>query len=59
MHFHQLHASGHMAKDQLVEMVNYINSKKTFPVHTEHQELFKSYVKNIETIKSGKEYTIN
>lgn len=35
MQFHQLHASGHISKDQLVEMVNEIQSKKVFPVHTE------------------------
>jgi len=30
MHFHQLHASGHISKDQLVEMVNEINRKRSF-----------------------------
>jgi ribonuclease J len=55
MHFHQLHASGHMAKDQLVDMVNYINPKIAFPVHTENQDLFKSYCSCIKTIESGEE----
>ena len=55
MNFHQLHASGHMTKDQLVEMVNYIQPKLTFPVHTENQELFKSYCSNIQLIEQGKD----
>ena len=56
MEFHQMHASGHMAKNQLVEMVNYINPKQTFPVHTENQELFKSYCSKIQIIEVGSEY---
>jgi len=56
MQFHQLHASGHMAKDQLVDMVNYINPKLAFPVHTENQELFKSFCGCMQTIKIGTEY---
>ena len=58
MHFHQLHASGHMAKDQLVEMVSYLQPKQAFPVHTENQELFKSYCSNIQSIEQGKEYVL-
>jgi ribonuclease J len=58
MHFHQLHASGHMNKEQLVEMVNYIQPKRAFPVHTENQELFKSQCTKIQTIKQGKEYVL-
>lgn len=58
MHFHQLHASGHMNKQQLVEMVNYIQPKRAYPVHTENQELFKSQCNKIQTIKQGKQYVI-
>jgi ribonuclease J len=57
--FHQIHASGHMRKEELVEMVNYIQPKRAFPVHTENQKLFKSYCPNIQTIESGKEYVLN
>jgi ribonuclease J len=56
MQFHQLHASGHMNKEQLVEMVNYIEPKHVFPVHTENQQLFKSYCSNVLLIEQGKEY---
>jgi ribonuclease J len=58
MQFHQLHASGHMNKEQLVEMVNYIKPKTLFPAHTENQLLFKSYCKNTQTIEQGKEYSL-
>jgi ribonuclease J len=58
MIFHQLHASGHMNKEQLVEMVNYIQPKRAFPVHTENQELFKSYCHNMQTIEKGREYIL-
>jgi len=47
-----------MAKNHFVEMVNYINSKTTFPVHTENQELFKSFCGNIEPIKTEFEYQL-
>lgn len=40
----------------LGEMVNYIQPKRVFPVHTENQELFKSCCGNIQTIKTGLEY---
>jgi ribonuclease J len=58
MNFHQVHASGHMSKVQLVEMVNEIQPKRAFPVHTENQNLFKSYCSCIQTVESGKEYSL-
>ena len=59
IHFHQIHASGHMNKDQLVEMVKEINPKIAFPVHTEHQQLFKTLCNNMKLIEMGKEYNVN
>ena len=58
MKFHQLHASGHMSKDQLVEMVKEISPKKAFPVHTENQQLFKTYCNCVQTIEKGNKYSI-
>jgi mRNA degradation ribonuclease J1/J2 len=37
LQFHQVHASGHMSKEQLVDMVKEIRPKKIFAVHTENQ----------------------
>jgi ribonuclease J len=58
MHFHQLHASGHLNKDQLVDLINDIQPKRVFPVHTENQQLFKEYVSNVQTLEQGKEYVL-
>ncbi len=56
--FHQMHASGHMNKEQLAEMVNYIKPKTLFPVHTENQLLFKTYYSSVQTIAPRQEYEI-
>lgn len=58
MKFHQVHASGHMSKDQLVEMVKDIQPKQAFPVHTENQRLFKTYCSQMHEIEQGKEYRL-
>jgi ribonuclease J len=58
MHFHQLHASGHLNKDQLVDLINRIQPKQVFPVHTENQQLFLHYFKNAQTIQYAKEYSL-
>ena len=58
MEFHQLHASGHMSKDELIGLVDCIHPKIAFPVHTENQDLFKSYCRCMQTIENGKEYIL-
>lgn len=58
LHFHQMHASGHMNKEQLAETISYIKPKMLFPVHTENQALFKTYYDNVQPIEIGKEYKI-
>jgi ribonuclease J len=58
MRFHQLHASGHLNRKQLTGLINYINPKRIFPVHTENQQLFKKISGNVQTIKCGKEYRL-
>jgi len=58
MQFHQLHASGHMNRQQLTDLINRIKPKKIFPVHTENQQLFKKKCSNVQTIKYGKEYML-
>jgi len=57
MQFHQLHASGHLNRDQLTGLINYIKPKRIFPIHTENQQLFNKTSKNVQMIKCGKEYT--
>jgi ribonuclease J len=58
MHFHQLHASGHLNKNQLVDLINHIQPKQVFPVHTENQQLFRHYFKNAQMIEPTREYPI-
>jgi ribonuclease J len=58
MQFHQLHASGHLNKDQLVNLINYIQPRRVFPVHTENQQLFKDYFNNVQTLEKGEEYSL-
>jgi ribonuclease J len=40
--FHQLHASGHMDRMQLLTLIDYIKPKKIFPVHTENPHMFRN-----------------
>lgn len=58
MSFHQLHASGHLNKKELTEIINLINPKKLFPIHTENPQLFKKVSNNVQTIECKKEYKI-
>jgi ribonuclease J len=58
MHFHQLHASGHMNKKQIADLINYVKPKKLFPIHTENQEMFKNIGSNVQTIKYGEKYIL-
>ena len=56
--FHQLHASGHMDRQQITDLCNYIDPKKLFPIHTENQQLFKKKCNNVQTVEYGKEYNL-
>ena len=58
LQFHQLHASGHMNRNQLTNFIKYVAPKRVFPVHTENQQLFKKISDNVQTIKREKEYRI-
>ena len=52
-----IHASGHASGKEIFDMINKINPKKIFPVHTEHPELFT--MNNSENnIILGKEYPL-
>ncbi len=56
--FHQLHASGHMNRGQLTDLIKFIKPKKVFPIHTEHSGLFKKITKQVTLVKYGKRYTL-
>ena len=56
--FHQLHASGHMNRRELTELINYIKPKRIFPIHTENPELFRTISKDAHLVRYGERYTI-
>jgi ribonuclease J len=58
LRFHQLHASGHLNKNQLEAMIDQIKPKSIFPVHTENPSMFKKISKNVKTMRAGKAYTL-
>ncbi len=58
MEFHQLHASGHLNRKELLEMIKQINPKKVFPVHTINPNFFKKTKRKVVTIEKGKKYKL-
>lgn len=44
--YHQLHASGHMSRRELLDAIKLVDPEIVLPVHTENPELFKDYLKN-------------
>jgi ribonuclease J len=59
LQFHQLHASGHMNRRQLGNLIRKVNPKKVFPVHTEHPQLFTSLDYETQIVECGSGYNIN
>ena len=58
LRFHQLHASGHLSREQIGGVVAEIAAKKVLPVHTENARLFKQACRNVVVTKREKEYEI-
>jgi ribonuclease J len=54
--FHQLHASGHLNKEQIGHLISEIEPKKAYPVHTENARLFKTISDRVQLVERGKEY---
>ena len=46
---YHVHVSGHIMPLQLKKAIEDINPKMVFPVHTEHPELFKKFVGNLQS----------
>ncbi len=54
-----VHASGHASGQELVEMIEEVNPKLVFPVHTENSEIFKRMVSERVLIPAvGKKFNI-
>ncbi|MFQ5975136.1 MAG: MBL fold metallo-hydrolase, partial [Candidatus Hydrothermarchaeales archaeon] len=56
--YYQMHVSGHFSKDKLFEVLNEIDPKKIFPIHTEYPEMFKDTFSNVQLLEKGKRYEI-
>lgn len=55
---HQLHASGHMNRQELTDMIDYIKPKSIFPIHTENPNLFKKRFKKTIIIEKEIKYKL-
>ncbi len=58
MEFHQLHASGHLNRKQLIELIGEVDPRRVFPVHTEDQQLFQKLDRPVQTVKYGRRYHV-
>ena len=56
LNFHQIHASGHANKDELRYFIDKIGAKMSFPIHTEHPEMFEG--KGVVGVEKGKKYKV-
>ena len=56
--FHQLHASGHMNRQQITNLIECVKPRKVFPIHTENPQLFKKTCKAVHVTKYGEEYKL-
>ena len=56
--FHQLHASGHMNRQQITDLIKHVRPRRVFPIHTENPHLFKKVCKNVHVMKYREEYKL-
>ena len=47
LRYHQLHASGHLSRKEIGDVINKVKPKKLFPIHTEEPESFKAYYDSV------------
>ena len=50
--YHQLHASGHLSREEVAAAIAQVNPKVVIPVHTEHPELFKEFHPHVKLPKN-------
>ena len=58
LRYHQLHASGHLSRGELVEAIEGIGPRRVFPVHTESPELFREHFDCVVVPAVGEEYRL-
>jgi ribonuclease J len=59
---YQVHVSGHMMPLQLKAALKEINAERTFPIHTEHADLFAKFMRDLKSqviqVEKCREYTL-
>ena len=58
MTFHQIHCSGHINGRDLKTVIEIIQPKTLFPIHTEHPDCFSSFHDNTIIVNEGKLYKL-
>lgn len=56
MYKFQCHCSGHARSKDLLQIVEEINARTLYPVHTEHPEVYKKAVKNVVQVSEAQTY---
>ncbi len=59
LQFIQAHCSGHICGSDLKELIEEINPKTLFPIHTEHPGMFRGLSPKIKMIKEAKAYPLS
>ena len=54
----QAHCSGHASGPELKELIEKINPKVLFPIHTEHPGMFRDLSAKTRMVQEGKEYIV-
>jgi ribonuclease J len=54
----QLHASGHIGRGELSEVLATVRPEKVYPVHTEHPEIFREMYRGSISPEKGRTYTL-
>jgi ribonuclease J len=56
--FHQLHASGHLNRQELTNMITQICPNRVFPIHTEQPHLFQTLPYPVTIVQKGCTYRL-
>jgi ribonuclease J len=55
---HQAHCSGHAPRSELIKIIEEVNPKKLYPIHTEHPKMFKEFFSNVTVVEKDEGYEI-
>ena len=59
LEFHQMHASGHASKSELLEIIRATGARTVYPIHTEHPEAFSKAGPSVRSPELGGTYPIS